>query len=192
MVKNVIECDVDGVLLDIYSPVEQELMNRGMNFKFDHDVHTWDMKETGELRPELLRLLTSPEMRVKACWYSWAGDLAQSLYYLAQNKGWKLVFNSHEVSPDTAGIKSKLLKEFKDCYNLKDAEIIVQCGKSKEMQSNAVICVEDCLPNIIRSQAPIKFLIAHTHNSPKTNAIPSNIIRVTPYQVMQMGCGSNC
>lgn len=184
--QRVIDCDVDGVLLDIYTPVEKMLNESGYDIKFERDCTTWSMQSLGELRPLVLTAFTDPNIRVKAEWYSYAESMLMALSKFASQQGFQVILNTHEINPDCANIKYTKCKNIISKLGVRNIGINVQTGGKKVQLENSQICIEDSLPNLIASPAYLKFLIPHRHNSPKTNTMPVDIIRIEPLRLTEI------
>lgn len=176
---NIIELDVDGVLLDVYTPVEKYLASQGLHFSFKDSVRTWGMKETGNLRPMLLKLLTDAEIRKNADWYDGAVAFVDYLAKLCKRHNYKLVLNTHEFNYEAAKVKVDKLEELKSAVS-DDFDINVQCGPCKEML-NSYICIDDSLENICRSTAKYPLLFDSFHNTELYNGPRKGIKRVSTY-----------
>ena len=175
----IVEIDVDCVLLDVYTPVENYLRERGINFKFADSVRTFGMKETGQLRSTLLHLLTDADMRRQAEWYNGAKSFVRFLSEYCKYHNYALVLNTHERNYAAAQVKLQKLEELQmetgACF-----ESNVQCGGRKEML-HSFICVDDCLDNICRSPAEHPLLFNMCHNTELYNGYRKGIVRVNGY-----------
>lgn len=181
---NIVEVDVDGVLLDVYTPVEEHLRRQGLRFSFAESVKTWSMKETGNLRPMLLKLLTDADTRKYANWYSGADIFVKALSDKCNELGYKLVLNTHEFNIPCANVKAAKLKELKELTGAKFVSN-VQCGYSKEML-DSIICVDDSLENICRSPSKDPLLFNSFHNTELYNGPRKGFKRVyTYFEVMK-------
>lgn len=178
--QKVISCDVDGVLLDIYTPIEQWINSFGYDLDFERDCTTWGMESLGKLRPLVFSAFANSEIRGKAEWYPYAESLLLALCDFASKQGFQLVLNTHESSLSCADIKFNKCKELISRLGVSNIAVNIQTGGHKLPCKNERICIEDSLPNLIDSPAYLKFLIPHRHNSPKTNVMPVNILRLAP------------
>lgn len=176
---NIIELDVDGVLLDVYTPVEKYLASQGLYFSFKNSVRTWGMRETGNLRPVLLKLLTDAEIRKNADWYDGAVKFVDYMSKFCKRHDYKLVLNTHEFNYSAAQIKANKLEELKSAVS-EDFDINIQCGPCKEML-NSYICIDDSLENICRSTAEYPLLFNSFHNTELYNGPRKGIKRVSTY-----------
>ena len=175
----IVEVDVDGVLLDIYSPVEQYLSKRGIPFSFESNVITWGMTECGGLEKDLKKLLIDPKLRSESTFYPNAVQFVKDIATIAKDRNWRLVFNSHEFRKDTAKIKAKIIEDLISDNNLV-ADYVVSCGVHKEML-NSHICIDDSIPNIEASKAKHRIIFGMFHNTPMYNKIPKGAERIEGY-----------
>lgn len=176
---NIIELDVDGVLLDVYTPVEKYLASQGLYFSFKDSVRTWGMRETGILRPMLLKLLTDAEIRKNADWYDGAVNFVEYIARFCKRHNYKLVLNTHESNYAAAKVKLDKLEGLKSEV-IEDFDINVQCGPCKEML-NSYICIDDSLDNICRSTAKHPILFNSFHNTELYNGPRKGFKRVDTY-----------
>ena len=175
----IVEIDVDGVLLDIYTPVENYLRQQGLQFSFVERVKTWSMKETGNLRPVLIKLLTDADIRKSANWYPGADIFVKELSDKCREMGYKLVLNTHEFNIPCANVKVEKLKELSEITGVEFVQN-VQCGYRKEML-DSLICVDDSLENICRSPAKNPLLYNSFHNTELYNGRRKGFKRVYTY-----------
>ena len=176
---NIIELDVDGVLLDVYTPVEKYLASQGLYFSFKDSVRTWGMRETGILRPMLLKLLTDAEIRKNADWYDGAVNFVEYIARFCKRHNYKLVLNTHESNYAAAKVKLDKLEGLKKEVT-EDFDINVQCSPCKEML-NSYICIDDSLDNICRSTAKCPILFNSFHNTEMYNGPRKGFKRVDTY-----------
>lgn len=184
--QRVIDCDVDGVLLDIYTPIEKMLSESGYDIKFERDCTTWGMQSLGEVRPLVLTAFTDPNIRAKAEWYPYAESMLMALSRFASQQGFRVILNTHETNPACADIKYTKCKSIISKLGVHNVGINVQVGGKKAQLEDSKICIEDSLPNLIASPAYLKFLVPHKHNSPKTNTMPVDIIRIEPLRLTEI------
>ena len=177
--NRIVECDVDGVLLDIYTPVEEALKRQGIEFSFKDSVKTWGMKEIGPLRNTIIPMLLDAELRSQAQWMTGAKDFVKQLSDLCEQLGYTLVLNTHERYYATAKVKLSLLQELAAETEV-NFEINVQCGYVKEMLKS-YICIDDSLDNIVRSKSKNPLLFNSFHNTELYNGYRCNIHRVDGY-----------
>ena len=184
IILNIVEIDVDGVLLDVYTPVEEHLRQQGLRFSFEKSVKTWSMKETGNLRPVLLKLLTDADTRKYATWYPGAVEFISVLADKCREQGYKLVLNTHEFNMPCANVKVEKLKELRALTGAR-FETNIQCSYNKEML-DSLICVDDSLENICRSPSKNPLLFNSFHNTELYNGPRKGFKRVyTYYEIMQ-------
>lgn len=176
---DIVEVDVDGVLLDVYTPVENYLKQQGLNFSFEKSVKTWSMKETGNLRPMLLKLLTDADTRKYAMWYKGAVEFVSALADECKKQGYKLVLNTHEFNIPCANVKVEKLNELRELTGA-DFETNIQCGYKKEML-DSLVCVDDSLENICRSPSKNPLLFNTFHNTELYNGVRKGFKRVYSY-----------
>lgn len=180
--RKIIECDVDGVLLDIYTPIEVALEKRGTPFSFEREVRTWGMTECGGRAKELKALLSDPELRSQSHFYIGAIDFLRNLNLICNNRGWVLALNSHEWRIDTANVKAQILDNLRLTYPyLSNVCINISKGTKKEML-NSYIVIDDAIPNIEQSVATHRILYGMFHNTPMYNKIPKGAERIEGYE----------
>lgn len=190
----ILECDVDGVLLNIWEPVEKVLQQRHRNcdFTFEKYVTTFDMSELGVAKTEVLDLLLSAEIRSKAPFFQGAETFVKELCQLCEKNDMVLVFNTQEKTKQSGEVKRAKMQEFLERvstlypYKEESVYINVQVGGRKEML-NSFIVIDDAIPNLLLSEAKNKLLFDRFHNKEKYNApllmqSRTPIIRVKNYK----------
>lgn len=180
--NGIVEIDVDGVLLDIYTPIELYLYVNGRSFSFSEKVKTWGMSECGYMySKELKKLLVDPELRSQAQFYDGALDFVYEMDKYAKRRGMQVVLNSHEYRMDTAKVKQRILEGMISKCGFYDILINISKGFSKEML-DSYICIDDAIPNIERSTAKYRILYGMFHNVPDYNRIPKGSERIVGYK----------
>lgn len=180
-VQKILELDVDGVLLDVYTPVELYLSLNGQNFSFAENIKTWGMSECGPVvSKELKKLIVDPELRGQATFYNGAIDFLYEIYKYSKQKNMQLVLNSHEFRRDTAKVKQHIIENMLSTSGLSDIKYNISSGLNKEML-NSYICIDDSIPNIETSKAKYRILYGMFHNTPTYNIIPKGSERIEGY-----------
>lgn len=179
--KKILECDVDGVLLDIYTPAEIYFNNiTDGNFKFANEVKTWGMTELGNRRGIALESLTNSEVRKGAKFYNGAVEFVRGLCTVTNDRGYEVVLNTVESNSQCAYVKNKILTNFMNEVG-RHFTINIQVGRQKEMLISDIV-IEDSIPNIERSTARIKLLKDMFHNTSRYNLIKTNYVRCNNYR----------
>lgn len=178
----IFECDVDGVLLDIYTPVDKYMQRQDSSFSCKDRIHTWSMRELGVHRKPVLDLLLSEQVRNDSDFYPNVDNFILGLCTLAKVNGGLLVFNSHEMLQSSAKVKYKKLKAKLESLGISNDiyTINISCGVKKEMLKSFVV-IDDALPNIEQSSAQNKILFGLFHNDPCYNRIPEDCVRLCDY-----------
>lgn len=174
--KNVIEIDADGVLFDIYTPAEAYLCQMGIDFSFERDVRSYTMTELGDQRNIVLQSLTIPECRKGAILYHGAQKFLQDLTELIEGRPVEVVINTAEYDIESVSIKARLLENLIGSLPIQKKIVL----GDKTPLANAVICIEDALPNLEYSKAPIKICRAQFHN----HDCGEDIFRTSSYDEM--------
>lgn len=162
-----IEIDLDGVIADIYSPVERLIKGEGYhNFTFDN-VKTYEAKEPniGCPRVEMNKWFNRPEIYNIIEPYKGVEEL---ISWLLRNKV-KVVINTKSTIEVEEG-KRVWIEALK--HRIKDGKIhyIIETSAGlKKMLKNSRVLIEDSLENIRRSPAETKFLISRHHNKKENN-----------------------
>lgn len=165
-----IECDVDGVLLDIWTPVEAYYRERGVHFSFEEEVKSFGMMELGNRRREVLNLLCDSEIRKRCTFYSGSDIFIAMLLGIAVQRRYSVVLNTHERDMAVAEVKRSLLVDFegrvgrllgRDVTGVLSSNISI--GGTKEML-NSYVVIDDAVPNLNRSKADYKLLFDRFHN----------------------------
>ena len=165
-----IECDVDGVLLDIWTPVEVYYREKGVHFSFEEEVKSFGMMELGNRRREVLNLLCDSEIRKRCIFYNGADSFIAMLVGIVRQRGYSVVLNTHERDKDVAEVKRNLLVAFEKRVGMLvgyDVSGVLGCnigiGGTKEML-NSYVVIDDAIPNLKRSTADYKLLFDRFHN----------------------------
>lgn len=168
--QRIFECDVDGVIFDIWSPVEKILAERGVDFSFDRDVKTYQMYELGNLRDEVLRLLLDADVRHRASFFAGADAFVRYLSYYCRSNDFALVFNTHEHNREAAIEKqNRLISFFKESgLTERDYMYQISMADNKEMLKS-VIVIDDCVANLERSDAVCRIIFDRFHNRGETD-----------------------
>ena len=175
-IKNIIELDVDGVLLDIYTPVEKYLSLCGIDFRFERDASSYSLDELGDLRNPVKKALTDADMRCRALFYDGAVDFLTALCQFADDNGLTVLLHTSEYNAASAAEKKKKLDYLQSKTHI-SFDYIIEKG-DKIMLPNTLICIDDSVDNLKRSNAPIKILYAQFHNK----EYPDDMIRVESYE----------
>lgn len=188
----IVECDVDGVLLNIYKPIEDYLEYKGKpelrGFKFEDRVRSWGMQELGNLRKDIFELIKRPDLRAKAVWYYGAEDFLYNLYSICMEHNAVLVLNSHESSVDAGRVKLDLLVNLASRLGILPI-INVQVSRGSKEMLKSYICIDDCVNNLLRSPASYKFVVSACHNRDLRN-MEHNWGYYTNYNSMLMSVNS--
>lgn len=178
----IIECDVDGVLLDIYTPVEEYLNSPKVNYKFsfENEVKTWGMTELGAKRYFVLEHLTNSVLRGRAKFYDGAVEFIRGICDKAKEKGYEVVLNTVESNSACAYEKNKLLVDFRAKVGRSFTINVQSYKRNKEMLCSDIV-IEDSIPNIERSNARVKILKNMFHNRTNYNIIKTDYIRCNDY-----------
>lgn len=178
----ILECDVDGVLFDIWTPVENRLQYENIDFKFDRDVCTYSMRETGERRKRLLELLLSADIRKEADFFQGADDFVSSLYEFCKKNDMRLLLNTHELYTDAAVVKGSRIAGLVRRTGIA-CDVNITVGGVKRMPSSFVV-IDDCMDNLLLSPAICRILFDRFHNrsnSDVTLQYRNNILRGYSY-----------
>jgi 5'(3')-deoxyribonucleotidase len=169
---HILEVDVDGVLGDLYTPIEKVINKEypEANFSFQKDVHSFGMKDLNpQIRARIFELFKDPQIIINEPLYYGAKSFLKQLYKISEKKGCQLVIHTHMMSPQVAIVRKLWLEALIKELNIKKTQIVIDCGDSKTMLHNRNVVVEDCIENLCKSTASVKILRTMPHNNEKTN-----------------------
>lgn len=158
--RKLIEVDVDGVLLDPYTPAEKWLSAKGYDITFEKCT-SYSLKELGELSKPAKTALIHPVVRSNSKPYQGAAKFLRQLAAMANEFYWDVVLHSSEFVIECVPIKNRLIDELIEGTPIHKH---IELGP-KHMLKDSFICVEDCLDNLHSSDAPIKICRKQFHNT---------------------------
>lgn len=161
--SKLIEIDVDGVLLDPYTPAEHYLMRNGIRVDFNK-CSTYGLYELGVQRRSAIKALISSEVRRNSRPYPGAEQFLRQLAAIASEYYWQIVLHTSEFEEACIPVKAKLLRDLtKQLPAQAPVSGNIVLGE-KPMFANAFICIEDSVENLERSPAPVKICRSQFHN----------------------------
>jgi 5'(3')-deoxyribonucleotidase len=162
----VIEVDMDGVCVDIYSYIEEKVKSEGYkDFTFDN-IKTYNMVNSGIGCPRVvIQKYFFDEKVFEECtiseqaieFFKWVNTLEDTV----------LVIHSHAT-------KSEILDAKREIVKVLDEEGIIyklqlDSTPMKRMLKDSYIVIEDSLDNLYSSTADIKILFKQHHNKRENN-----------------------
>lgn len=173
MDKKIVELDVDGVIGDLYSPIEKIIRTEfpDKNFRFEKDVKSFGMKGVDpKIKKRIFELFKDPEIIKNEPLYSGCKTFLKKLYAISKKNNFDIVIHTHMLDKYVAEARKTWLESLITSLRLDGVKVVIDCGKEKNMFKGTYYVVEDCIENLKKSDAQIKILLDRPHNNEKTNA----------------------
>lgn len=165
MKRRIIEVDVDGVLANIHQSINPYMQSIYEGFDGDKHIESWGMQELDKLderlRSSILKLFGEPEFIGNLKEYDGIVDSLKRLDDFCKSRGLQMIINT-AVFKGCADARIQWLDNLLKKASI-DCGVIVSNGGKKKML-NSLVCIEDNVDNLRKSEALIKVLIRRGHN----------------------------
>ena len=160
--KILFEIDLHGVIADLYSYIEEQIINEGYkDFSFQN-VKNYEVMNSGIGCPKVIidKYINSVDSFLNCKPYEGALEFID---WVKSKPDVDVVIHSFAVNTFIGDAITEWCKQY-----IPDCELILDIGIAKKMLSSDV-CIEDSLENLSRSVAAIKYIRRQHHNREEYN-----------------------
>lgn len=159
-------CDVDGVLLECYPPINSRIINEfgyPTDFRIQRVVRSWNMMELPEeIRRFALDCMGDAEIVEQYTFKKGSMKFVKELYDCITESGGEFIFNTHCFNEEVGRVRRQQLEMLSQKLGIHPTYNI-SIGK-KKVNCPSDIIIDDCMNNLDASPAETKILFSMFHN----------------------------